>query len=130
MAEHHSKELAENLLRLWELESKSTEDRAEIEFKKKAELFTENWMVKKEIKKQNISHMKETVNSKWETEIPGPNNVPHATLNLHHSRTGISIFKEINFDASYTAQETQSIYIERERERERNSIYIYIYRDR
>ena len=57
LVEHHSKELAENLLRPWELESKSTEDTAENEFKKKAEWFTENWMIKKRNQKTKyLSH--------------------------------------------------------------------------
>ena len=57
MAEHHSKELTEKLLKHWEQECKSTEDSAKDEFEKKVEWFKENWMVEKaHHKPQNFPH--------------------------------------------------------------------------
>ena len=57
MAEHHSKELTEKLLKHWEQECTSTEARAKDEFEKKVEWFKENWMVEKtHHKPQNLLH--------------------------------------------------------------------------
>ena len=57
VAEHHSKELTEKLLKHWEQECKSTEARAKDEFEKKAEWFKENSMVEKtHHKPQNLLH--------------------------------------------------------------------------
>ena len=57
VAEHHSKELTEKLLKHWEQECKSTEARAKDEFEKKVEWFKENWMVEKtHHKPQNLLH--------------------------------------------------------------------------
>ena len=47
MAEHHSKELTEKLLKHWEQKCTSTEARAKDEFEQKVEWFKENWMVEK-----------------------------------------------------------------------------------
>ena len=57
VAEHHSKELTEKLLKHWEQECTSTEARAKDEFEKKVEWFKENWMVEKtHHKPQNLLH--------------------------------------------------------------------------
>ena len=56
VAEHHSKELTEKLLKHWEQECTSTKARAKDEFEKKVEWFKENWMVEKTHKPQNLLH--------------------------------------------------------------------------
>ena len=57
VAEHHSKELTEKLLKHCEQECKSTEARAKDEFEKKVEWFKKNWMVEKtDHKPQNLQH--------------------------------------------------------------------------
>ena len=56
VAEHHSKELTEKLLKYWEQECASTEARAKDDFEKKVEWFKENWMVEKTHKPQNLLH--------------------------------------------------------------------------
>ena len=57
VAEHHSKELTEKLLKHWEQECKSTETKAKDEIEKKVEWFKENWMVEKAHEKpQNLPH--------------------------------------------------------------------------
>ena len=57
MAEHHSKELTEKLLKHWEQECKWTEANAKNVFEKKVEWFKENWMVEKaDHKPRNLLH--------------------------------------------------------------------------
>ena len=57
VAEHHSKDLTEQVLRHWAQECKSTEARAKNDFEKKVEWFKETWMVEKANQKpQNLSH--------------------------------------------------------------------------
>ena len=57
VAEHHSKDLTEQILRHWAQECKSTEARAKNDFEKKVEWFKETWMVEKANQKpQNLSH--------------------------------------------------------------------------
>ena len=57
VAEHHSKELTEKLLKHWEQKCTSTEARGKDEFEKKVEWFKENWMVEKtHHKPQNLLH--------------------------------------------------------------------------
>ena len=72
VAEHHSKELTEKLLKYWEQECKSTETRAKDEFEKKVEWLKKTGWLKKHMRNHKISHMKETMNIKWKKEeIPG-----------------------------------------------------------
>ena len=57
VAEHHSKELTEKLLKHWEQECKWTEANAKNVFEKKVEWFKENWMVEKaDHKPRNLLH--------------------------------------------------------------------------
>ena len=56
VAEHHSKELTEKLLKYWEQECASTEARAKDDFEKKVEWFKENWMVEKTHRPQSLLH--------------------------------------------------------------------------
>ena len=57
VAEYHSKEFTEKLLKHWEQKCKLTEARAKDEFEKKVEWFKENWKVEKANQKpQNLSH--------------------------------------------------------------------------
>ena len=96
MAEHHSKELTKNLLRLLEQECKLIEARDKGKFDRKVEWFKETGLLKKQFKKpQNLSHerskeykLKERKNSWREQPKRKINekktNVPQATLNPHH----------------------------------------------
>ena len=57
VAEHHSKELTEKLLKHWKQKCKSTEARAKDEFEKKVELFQGNWIAEKSHQKpENLPH--------------------------------------------------------------------------
>ena len=57
LAEHHSKELTKNLLRLLEQECKLIEARDKGKFDRKAEWFKETGLLKKQFKKpKNLSH--------------------------------------------------------------------------
>ena len=59
VAEHHSKELTEKLLKHWEQECKWTEANAKNVFEKKVEWFKENWMVEKaDHKPPNLLHQR------------------------------------------------------------------------
>ena len=55
LAEHHSKELTENLLRPLEQECKLTEARDKGKLDRKVEWFKENWVVEKTIQKTTKS---------------------------------------------------------------------------
>ena len=75
VAEHHSKELTEKLLKYWEQECASTEARAKDDFEKKVEWFKENWMVEKTHNKpQNLLHERNNEYKMKKEEIPGNNN--------------------------------------------------------
>ena len=72
LAEHHSKEFTEKLLKHQEQECKSTEARAKDKFEKKVEWFKENWMVEKANQKpQNPSHER---NNEYEMKERRKNN--------------------------------------------------------
>ena len=64
MAEHHSKELTEKLLKHWEHECRSKEAGAKDEFEKKVEWLKKTRWLKKQIRNHKIFNTKETMNKK------------------------------------------------------------------